>query len=150
MTCSPRHRGQRQEYVRKGIKRNQTETGVKSKPRLPIIPTKLKSVWEPNAAILMIIMGSILSLFLRFFTLRGNDSACMATASMTAVHLSFSDMSFNHTSDHSVIQVHINHHRRQIHSERESLLIYLGRTNSHLRPVSALLGYLCALSRCAQ
>ena len=61
----------RLEYVLKGIKRNQAETGVKSKPRLPITPTILKLVWEPTAA-----QGdSVLSLFFRVFTLRGNDSA---------------------------------------------------------------------------
>ncbi len=139
----------RLEYVLKGIKRNQAETGVKSKPRLPITPTilkKLKSVWEPNAAqgdIKMIWAACCLCFF--SFLRCGKITVPGDSEYDPAVHLSFADVSFDHPSDPSVIQVHIKSSKTD--PFRKGVFVYLGRTNADLCPVSALLGYLCARSR---
>ncbi len=127
----------RLEYVLKGIKRNQAETGAKSKPWLPITPT------EPNVAqgdIKMIWAACCLCFF--GFLRCGKMTVPGDSEYDPAVHLSFADVSFDHPSDPSVIQVHIKSSKMDLF--RKGVFVYLGRTNADLCPVSALLGYLCA------
>ncbi len=68
----------RLEYGLKGIKRDQAEKGIKSKPRLPMTPTilrKLKQVWNVSSEDYDTKMIWALPRFLRFSPMWRNDCA---------------------------------------------------------------------------
>ncbi len=136
----------RLEYVLKGIKRNQAEKGAKPKPRLPITPMilrKLRTVWEPSAPQRDIKMMWAACCLCFFGFLRCGEMTVPGDGEYDpAVHLSFSDVSFDHPSNPTVIQVNIKASKTD--PFRKGVLIYLGRTNADLCPVSALLDFLCA------
>ncbi len=133
----------RLEYVLKGIKRDQAEKGIKSKPRLPMTPTilrKLKQVWNVSSEdhdTKMIWAACCLGFFgfLRCgeMTVPSYDPSC---------HLSYRDLAVDHQDKPNTIKIRIKASKTD--PFRKGVDIFLGRTGTDLCPVTALLNYLCA------
>ena len=135
----------RLEYVLKGIKRVQAEKGVKSRPRLPITPRilrKMEAAWNSRSEeddIKMVWAACCLSFF--GFLRCGEMTVPSDSGFDPSTHLSVSDIQVDHPSSPSIIQVNIKASKTD--PFRKGVQLYLGKTESDLCPVAAMVAYLC-------
>ena len=125
-----------------GIKR--TSKSSPSDTRLPITPhilRKIHTVWWPERHefnTIMLWAASTLCFF-GFFRM-GELTVPSDTTFNKAVHLTPSDIAVDSTQSPSMLQVRLK--KSKTDQEGKGMLIYVGKTNNILCPVSAMLAYL--------
>lgn len=135
----------RLQYILQGIRRAEADKGTEKRERRPILPEilrKMKAVWEqappPGAAMLWAACCLGFSCFLRSgeMTVQSNgsyDPGC---------HLSLADIAVDNPADPAVLRVHIKQSKTD--PFRKGIHLFVGRTQSDICPVRAILKYLVA------
>ena len=133
----------RLQYTLQGISRAEAEKGREKRERLPISPVilrKMKAVWEseppPGAAMLWA------ACCLGFFGfLRSGEMTVQADGSYDpGCHLSRADVAVDNPADPGIIRVHIKQSKTD--PFRKGVHLFIGRTQSDICPVRAILNYL--------
>ena len=133
----------RLQQVLRGIKRVEAEKGASNRQRLPISPDilrKLKGVWEadPFPGTTMLWAACCLGFF---GILRSGEMTVPPDGQYDpSRHLSRSDIAVDHPSRPEVIMVSIK--KSKTDPFRQGIQLYIGRSQSDVCPVKALLGYL--------
>ena len=133
----------RLDYTLKGIKRIQAQKGGSPRSQLPITPSLLrmmKGVWAPSAGHdqKMIWAACCLAFFgfLRIGEMTVPDGGCFDPS----VHLGVNDIALNSVKSPSFLRVTIKQSKTD--PFRRGVELYLGRSNSDVCPVAAILSYL--------
>ena len=132
------------EQVLRGIKSIQAKGAPRGKERLPITPElliKLKRVWEQDARNRDVVMlwGAALLCFFGF--LRAGEITIPSDNSFdSGAHLSFKDVSVDDVANPSLVKVRIKASKTD--PFRRGIDVFVGRTESELCPVSAVLAYM--------
>ena len=135
---------QRLHYVLRGIKRAECLNGATKRERRPITPAllrKIKSVWDPmaqDADVAMLWAACCLAFFgfMRIGELTvPNDDEYDAY-----VHLSWGDVAVDNPARPSRLEVRIKASKTD--PFRQGISLFIGKTDSVLCPVSAMLAYL--------
>lgn len=131
-------------YTIQGIKRMESEKGGGQRTELPITPPllrHLRSMWSKSANsrnTKMIWVASCLAFF-RF--LRVGEMTALEDGSFdSAMHLGFSNITVDSLTSPSFIRVTIKQSKRD--PFRRGVDLFLGRTQTDLCPVAAILSYL--------
>ena len=134
------------EQVIKGIKGIQTKQGSTPRTRLPITPTillKLREFWELNARSFDHIMLWAAACLCFFGFLRCGEITVPSTTSYDpGAHLSVGDIAVDNLTAPQAIQVHIKASKTD--PFRQGIYIYVGRTDTNLCPVAAIISYIQA------
>lgn len=134
----------RLEQVLKGIKSDQAKKGENQSPRLPITPellSAIKGVWEREAVTRdRAMLWAAASLC--FFGFLRSGEVCIPSekAFDEGAHLTRRDVQVDDLSNPQSIQIRIKASKTD--PFRQGVLVYVGRTNKPLCPVSAILSYL--------
>ena len=133
----------RLEYVLRGIKKHEVETGRGQRDRLPITPSilsKIKAVWDPHARQWdkMLWAASCLGFFA--FLRVGKMTAPNDTTFDPSVHLCVSDIAVDDPRCPSMLRVRIKQSKTD--PFRRGVDLFVGKTSSPLCPVAAMLDYL--------
>lgn len=130
----------RLQYVVRGIKR---APRAPSRPRLPITPPLLqaiKSCWEPRAAQFDVIMLWAACCMGFFGFMRAGEFTVKSSTDMDAEScLSAQDVAVDSHSSPSMVKVHLKNSKTD--PFRHGVDIFLGRTDSPLCPVAAIMAY---------
>ena len=134
----------RLQYTLSGIKRSQAETSTEKRQRLPITPPllrKIKEVLNDEASIPDVKMLWA-ACCLRFFCfLRSAKLTAPSIDSYdSSVNLCLSDISVDNPASPAIMKVQIKQSKTD--PFRKGIDLYVGKTNSDLCPVTAILGYL--------
>ena len=138
-------------YTLRGIKRCEAEKSSGKRERLPISPPllrKLKSVWEttqPSQDSVMLWAACCLAFF--GFLRTGEMTVPSDSKYDPSCHLSFGDIAVDNPKLPSVVRVTIKQSKTD--PFRQGIDLFLGKTDSDLCPVAALLGYLFCRGRAA-
>ena len=137
------------EQVLKGTKSLQAKQGVKRAPRLPITPAILlaiKCTWEREALGWDKVMLWA-AMLLCFFGFLRSGEVCVPSqkAFDEGVHLTARDIQVDSASNPQSVQVNIKASKTD--PFWQGVLVYVGRTNKPLCPVSALMAYLVIRGR---
>ena len=138
----------RLQYVLQGVRRAEAEKGLERRERLPITPRilrLLKAEWDKEAAdpdVVMIWAACCLGFF---GFLWAGEMTVPGDRGYDAVHLSFRDISVDDPANPQMLKVTIKQSKTD--PFRKGLDIYMGRTNTNLCPVRALLQYLVVRRR---
>ena len=132
----------RLEYIVKGLKRKAINSNAR--PRLPMTPEILKAmkeVWridsDRNKATML--WAAACTCFFGF--LRSGEVVVPSDSEYDAtVHLSFGDVRLDNTTDPQFLEVTIKASKTD--PFRQGVQVYLGRTNTDLCPVAAVLSYM--------
>ena len=134
------------DQVMKGIKRVEAEKGSQKRERLPITPAillKLREAWSGKMADFdtKMIWAACCLAFFAFLragemTVPGDDSYD------PSVHLSISDISVDNQKNPSIMCIKIKQSKTD--PFRRGINLFVGKTDSTLCPISAMLSYLCA------
>ena len=133
------------DQVMKGIKRVQAEKGGNQRERLPISPSillGLKKVWSASMSehdTKMVWAACCLCFFA--FLMVGEMTVPDDMAYDPSVHLSIKDISVDNSSNPSSMCIKIKQSKTD--PFRRGIDLFVGKTNSSLCPVSAVLNYLC-------
>ena len=128
-------------YVLKGVKCVQDKSGRGGLERLPITPAilrKLRYVWSESAADPELWATCCLCFFA--FLRVGEMTTPDGGGYDPSVHLSYKDIAIDDPWRPSFIRVSIKQSKTD--PFRKGVCLYVGRTNSDLCPVAALLSYL--------
>ena len=134
----------RLEYVLKGVKHVQAQTGGGGRARLPITPAilrKLKGVWVESGGDrdTKLIWAACCLCFFAF--LRAGEMTTPDKGGYDpAVHLSFEDVAIDDPQRPSFVRLTLKQSKTD--PFRKGVDLYVGRTGSDLSPVAALLSYL--------
>ena len=134
----------RLDYVLKGVKRVQARSDSGGRKRLPITPAilrKMKDVWSGSAVDrdIKLIWAACCLCFFAF--LRAGEMTTPDEGGYDpSVHLSYKDIAIDDPRRPSFIRVTIKQSKTD--PFRKGVDLYVGRTNSDLCPVAALLSYL--------
>lgn len=132
------------EQVIRGIKLEQAKKGEKKSPRLPITPALLlsiKEVWEREAITRDTAMLWAAALLCFFGFLRSGEVCTPSEKSFDeGSHLTRSDIQVDDLANPQSLQIKIKASKTD--PFRQGVLVYVGRTNKPLCPVSALLAYM--------
>ena len=133
------------EYVLKGIKRSQAEKlSPARKDRLPITPDILRRIkchWAcQNASVDIHMLWAAFSLGFFGFLRAGEFTIPSDSAFDPSQHLCPEDISVDSHVQPSLLRVHLKQSKTD--PFRQGINIFLGRSNSDLCPVSAILSYL--------
>ena len=135
---------QRLEYIFRGIKRCEAEKGAEKRERLPTSPHILRQIqasWEATATnpdVIMLWAACCLAFF--GFLRAGEMTVPSDTAYDPSMHLNFSDVAVDDPSSPAVIKVTIKQSKTD--PFRKGVDLFVGKTNTDLCPVKALLKYL--------
>ena len=130
------------EYVVKGLKKR--TAGRTSRPRQPITPQilrMLKMVWQSSASKddAVMLWAAVCMCFFGF--LRSGEVVAPAEADYDpAVHLSYGDVRVDDVGTPHYLEVRIKASKTD--PFRKGISVYLGRTDTDLCPVAAILGYM--------
>ena len=132
------------EQVVRGIKSNQAKHGKQKSPRLPITPEillRIKGVWERESpARDKAMLWAAASLCFFGFLRSGEVCIPAEKAFDEGAHLSMKDVQVDNLANPQTMQVKIKASKTD--PFRQGVLVYVGRTNKPLCPVSALLAYM--------
>ena len=135
----------RLEYVTRGIKKHEAEMKVGQRPRLPITPPlllQMRAVWEPTGDSHNTKMLWAASCLCFFAFLRAGELTVPAEREYDPeVHLSMGDVAVDDTGQPTLLRVVIK--RSKTDPFRKGVNLFVGRTQSVLCPVAAVLDYLC-------
>ena len=134
----------RLDYVLKGVKRVQAESGRGNRERLPITPAilrKLKEVWsesagDPDTKLIWAACCLCFFAFLRAGEMTTPDEGGYDPG----VHLSYGDVALDDPRQPSFVRISIKQSKTD--PFRRGVQLFVGRTGSDLCPVGALLSYL--------
>ena len=135
----------RLEYITKGIKRAESENPArKTLVRMPITPTilqRLKQEWEKSALTndTVMIWAACTLAFFGFLRI-GEMTIANNSAYDPSIHLSISDVTFDHASSPSAMFITIKASKTD--PFRKGITLALGRTYRPLCPVAAMAAYL--------
>ena len=132
------------EQVLKGIKSIQAKGGAQGRERLPITPellVKLKRVWEQDAQNIdkVMLWGAALLCFFGFLR-AGEITVPSDNAYDKGAHLSFADISVDSVANPSLLKIRIKASKTD--PFRQGVDVFVGRTDTELCPVAALLSYM--------
>ncbi len=139
-------RMERLQYMLQGVKREEASRGCSPRVRLPITPAilrKLKAVWQcqsPSQDRRMLWAAVCLGFF--GFLRAGEMTVPRDSAYDPTTHLSRSDIAVDEARCPSVIRVTIKQSKTD--PFRKGIDLFIGKTESDLCPVAAILGYLVA------
>lgn len=130
-------------YILQGVKRTEGESGVERRQRLPISPDilrKVKAVWEaePQPGTIMLWAACCLGFF--GFLRSGEMTVPTDSSYDRGTHLSLEDISVDDPICPKIIRVCIKQSKTD--PFRKGIHLFLGRTQSDICPVKALLNYL--------
>ena len=134
----------RLEYVLKGIKREESESGMQKRVRLPISPNilrRIKAVWNcsgPSADQVMLWAACCLGFF--GFMRAGEFTVPDGASYDPSSHLSVPDVAIDNPGKPGVIRIRVKQSKTD--PFRKGMDLYIGRTENDLCPVAALLQYL--------
>lgn len=132
------------EQVLKGVKAVQAKQGKKRAPKLPITPAILlaiKRAWEREALSWDKVMLWAAMLLCFFGFLRSGELCVPSETTFDGgAHLSAKDIQVDNVVNPQSVQVNIKASKTD--PFRQGVLVYVGRTDKPLCPVSALLAYL--------
>ena len=130
------------ELIVRGTKKEQA--GHPKRTRLPITPTillRMRQVWERQAGNWDCIMLWAACCLGFFGFLRSGELVAPAEGEFDpGQHLSFADVSVDHSSRPGLLAVRIKQSKTD--PFRQGITIYLGRTDTQLCPVAAMLAYM--------
>ena len=134
----------RLEYVLKGIKRVESQSGTQWRVRLPItidILHKLRDIWlcaprDPDR--LMLWAATCVGFF--GFLRAGEFTVPSEQAYNPEIHLSLGDLSIDSHSNPSAVCIHIKQSKTD--PFRQGVDIFLGRTNTAICPITAIINYI--------
>ena len=135
----------RLEYITRGIKKQEAETGRGERPRLPITPDilyKLKAVWDNTGGqhdTKMLWAASCLCFFA--FLRVGEITVPNHTTYDPKIHLSVDDVAVDNAQQPTILQITIKQSKTD--PFRKGVDLFVGRVSSPLCPVAAVTGYLC-------
>lgn len=133
----------RLQYVLKGIKR---EKGSAVKPRLPVTPQILMGlhrVWQREAGNPDNTMLWAACTLAFFGCLRSGELTVPSRAAFDpSIHLTAMDIAVDSHNDPSILQLRLKQSKTD--PFRTGVMVYVGKTNSTLCPVSAVLAYMAA------
>ena len=133
----------RLQYVLQGIKRVEAEKGVEKRQRLPISPgilRKMKAVWEADPQPGTTMLWAACCLGFCGFLRSGEMTVPSDSGYDPACHLSRADIAIDHPTHPEVMRVTIKQSKTD--PFRQGIQLFIGRTNSDICPVRALLNYL--------
>ncbi len=138
----------RLQYVLQGVKRVESEKGLEKRERLPISPDilrMLKTVWEnePRPGASMLWAACCLGFF--GFLRSGEMTVPTESGYDPGVHLSIEDIAVDDPVRPRVVRVSIKHSKTD--PFRKGIHLFLGRTQSDICPVKALVNYLVVRGR---
>ena len=134
----------RLEYVLTGIKRVESQSTSPPRPRLPITVTilhQLKRVWissTPNPDNIMLWAAACTGFF--DFLRTGEFTVSSTRDYDSGVHLNWSDLAIDDHRSPSLIRLHIKQSKTD--PFRQGVEIFLGKTNSAVCPVQAMVQYI--------
>lgn len=132
------------EYIIKGVKRIAQNAGTLS--RLPVTPEifrAIKRVWQndPDHSKTSMLWAAVCKCF--FGSLRSGKVVVSADAGYdSSTHLLFGDVHLNNVTDAQFSEITIKASKTD--PFRQVVKVYLGRTNTDLCPVAAVLNYMTA------
>ena len=134
----------RLDYVMKGIKRVQATSGRGSRQRLPITPAilrKLKEVWAESAGNpdTKLIWAACCLCFFAFLRV-GEMTTPDARSYDPGAHLCYADVALDDSRNPSFLRIRIKQSKTD--PFRRGINLFVGRTDSDLCPVAALLDYM--------
>lgn len=133
----------RLQYVLQGIKRVEAEKGTEKRQRLPISPDilkKLRSVWEVEPVLGTTMLWAACCLGFFGFLRSGEMTVPADGRYDPSCHLSRADIAVDHPSHPNTIRVTIKQSKTD--PFRQGIQLFMGRTDSDVCPVRALLNYL--------
>ncbi len=134
----------RLQYTLQGVKRTEAYRGDTARTRLPIGPDilrKMRAVWQNDSRNPdKIMLWAAVSLGYFGFLRAGEMTVPSDEDFDPTMHLTRSDIALDDPLRPGVVRVHIKQSKTD--PFRKGIYLYIGRTNSDLCPVTALLGYL--------
>ena len=133
----------RLEQILRGIKLSQAKSGKRGKERLPIsidILATLKAAWESTATEDATMLWAAASLCFFGFFRAGELMLATEAGYDEGAHLSFQDISVDSLTNPQHLQVRLKSSKTD--PFRTGVDVFVGRTNSSLCPVAAVLAYL--------
>ncbi len=135
----------RLQYVLQGVKRVEAEKGVGKRERLPISPDilrKVKTVWESESTPAATMLWAACCLGFFGFLRSGEMTVPTESEYDPGAHLSVKDIAVDDPVQPRVVWVFI----KQLKTDpfRKGIHLFLGRTQSDICPVKALVNYLVA------
>ena len=131
-------------YVLRGIKSEEAKDVRPSRQRLPVTPEVLLKIRQvllthhSDFDYIMLWAGFLICFF--GFLRSGEITIPNAAAYDPAVHLNFSDISFDNASSPNIVQIRLKCSKTD--PFRQGVNVHVGKTGQTLCPVSALLNYL--------
>ena len=136
----------RLKQLMRGIKSLQAKQGRQPRPRLPITPTILRSIWQAWSKSPLTFERTMLwaAFTVAFFGFMRSGEICSPSDSTydATAHLSFGDVAIDNLSNPSLMRVHLKTSKTD--PFRKGVDIYLRRTHNELCPISAMLAYLAS------
>lgn len=130
----------RLELVMRGMKRSQT--GIPSKPRLPITPAilrKIRAEWDRSEEWDHIMLWAAMCLCF-FGFLRAGEAVAPDADFDASQHLTYTDIAVDDLVDPKYLQVNIKQSKTD--PFRLGVKVWIGRTGGDLCPVTAVLAYM--------